>query len=130
MAGALAEQLTTFAETERITLDGRRVLAEGLSDLSGLSLAFRAYRSAHGGAQAPVITGVTGDQRFFIAWARLWRSHVRPEYLIQLLASSSHPPAAFRVNAIVPNFAAFHEAFGVREGDRLFVPPARRIRIF
>jgi predicted metalloendopeptidase len=130
LAVRLYEQLDAFARAEGLPLDGRRVLAEGLSDLAGLGLAFRAYRAQRGGAPAPVIIGVTGDQRFFLAWARLWRTSVRPEYMRQLLALSSHPPAAFRVNGIVSQFEAFQTAFGARSGDRLFVPPDQRVRVF
>ena len=101
---------------------------EGFNDVTGLTVAFRAYRASLSGQPGPVIDGLSGDQRFVLGWARIWRDKVRPEYARQLALSSTYPSGARRVNGAVGHLGAFYEAFQVAEGDALFIPPARRIR--
>ena len=131
-AQILLDQLNGYRlrDAPDLRLNGMMMLAETLGDLSGLSVAFRAWQRSLGGATSTAIDGLTGDQRFFLAWARIWRTRERPEYARQIVLTSRHAPASHRANAIPGHLDAFYRAFGVRETDGLFVPPARRARLF
>ncbi|MBC2670244.1 M13 family metallopeptidase [Novosphingobium piscinae] len=111
-------------------VNGKLTLGENIGDLGGLSLAYRAYKLSLGGKPAPVIDGLTGDQRFFMGFAQVWRSKYREETARQLLLVDPHSPAMYRVNGIVRNFDEWYKAFGVKPGDALYLPPAERIRIW
>jgi putative endopeptidase len=111
-------------------VNGRLTLGENIGDLGGLSLAYRAYKMSLNGKKAPVIGGLTGDQRFFMAYAQVWREKIRDEALRQRLKTDSHSPAQFRINAIVRNFDEWYKAFNVRPGHKLYLPPAQRLRIW
>jgi putative endopeptidase len=105
-------------------------MGENIGDLGGLSLAYRAYRLSLGGKEAPVIDGRTGDQRFFMAWAQIWKSVTREKQEREFLATGPHSLPRYRVNGIVRNFDEWYAAFGVKPGDALYLPPARRVRIW
>jgi len=111
-------------------VNGRLTLGENIGDLGGLSLAYRAYHLSLKGRPAPVIDGLTGDQRFFMAFAQVWRSKYREETARQLLLVDAHSPAQYRVNGIVRNFAEWQKAFGVKPGDKLYLKPEDQIRIW
>ena len=120
-------------------VNGRLTLGENIGDLGGLSLAYRAYQislDANGDGvvsedeQAPVIDGYTGDQRFFMAWAQVWRAKYRDEAKRNQLLTDPHSPPEYRVNGIVRNFDEWYEAFDVAETDALYLPPEERIRIW
>jgi predicted metalloendopeptidase len=85
---------------------------------------------SRGGKPAPVIDGLTGDQRFFMGWAQVWRSKDREEYLRQMVLTNPHPPNEFRANGPLSHIDAFYDAFDVRPGDKLYVEPAKRVRIW
>ena len=113
-------------------LNGRLTLGENIADLSGLQIAFRAYqRSA---AVQPELASLcdeyTSEQRFFIAWSRVWCEKIRAERALQLLTTDPHSPSAFRANGAAVNHDGFHAAFDTRASDRMFKPPADRIRIW
>jgi putative endopeptidase len=129
-AGALVHQFNGFRSADGQPVNGSLTLGENVGDLGGLAIAHRACRLSLKGKPAPVIDGFTGDQRFFIGWAQAWRSIARDEYLRQWLTSIPHAPPEFRANGPVTNLDAFHAAFDVRPGDRLFVEPARRVRLW
>ena len=111
-------------------VNGRLTLGENIGDLGGVSLAYRAYRLSLGGKPAPVIDGLTGDQRFFMAFAQVWRSKYREETARQLLLVDPHSPAQYRVNGILRNFPEWQKAFGVKPGDKLWLAPAEQVRIW
>lgn len=120
-------------------VNGRLTLGENIGDLGGLSLAYRAYQislDANGDGvvsedeQAPVLDGYTGDQRFFMAWAQVWRAKYRDEAKRNQLLTDPHSPPEYRVNGIVRNFDEWYEAFDVAETDALYLPPEERIRIW
>lgn len=111
-------------------IDAALTMGENIGDLGGLSLAYRAYRLSLDGREAPVIDGYTGDQRFFMAWAQVWRSSVREELARQHLVTDPHSPPKYRVNGIVRNFDEWYRAFGVTPDDDLYLPPAERVRIW
>lgn len=111
-------------------VNGRFTLGENIGDLGGLSLAWRAYKIATEGEDVPVIDGLTGDQRFFIAWAQVWRSQQREDNYRQRLRTDPHSPEEYRTNGVVRNLSEWYDAFGVTEDDALYLPPEERVRIW
>jgi putative endopeptidase len=128
--GRLAEQYSGYCPLEGLCVDGRVALGENIGDLSGLTVAYRAYRLSLDGAEAPVIDGFTGDQRFFLGWAQIWRMNYREEALRQRVMIGPHSPNMYRVNGVVVNMPEFYEAFGVKPGDALYLPPEQRVKIW
>ena len=128
----LAAQYGTYCPFDegKTCLNGRLSLGENIGDVGGLSLAYRAYRMSLNGKEAPVIDGFTGDQRFFLAWAQVWRSIEREASARQRLLTGPHSLPPFRVNGVVRNQDAWYEAFGVKPGDELYLPPEERVRIW
>jgi putative endopeptidase len=115
-------------------LPGRRVqgqltLGENIADLAGLTVAYDAYRMSLGGNAAPVIDGFSGDQRFYLGWAQVWRREYREANLIQRLLTDSHSPSEQRV-AVVRNLDPWYAAYSVRPDDSLYLAPERRVRIW
>jgi len=102
---------------------------ERYNDLIGLIVARRAYERSLDGRPAPVIDGLTGDQRFFLGWARIWREKVRPEYADLLLRGSPYPPGPLRANGPVSHLDAFYTAFNVGATDAMYLPPEKRLRL-
>ncbi len=111
-------------------VNGRFTLGENIGDVGGLSMAYRAYRLSLNGEEAPVIDGLTGDQRFFLSWGQVWRSMQREAMGRQRLKVDPHSPETYRVNGAVRNLDAWYEAFGVTEDDDLYLPPEERVRIW
>jgi putative endopeptidase len=111
-------------------VNGQLTLGENIGDLGGLSLAYRAYKLSLGGREAPVIDGYTGDQRFFMAYAQVWRNKMRDEAARQLLVIDPHSPPHYRINGIVRNLDEWYRAFDVKPGDQLYLPPDQRVRIW
>ena len=129
-AAVLAEQYAAYEPVPGYFIDGRFTLGENIGDVGGVSLAYRAYRMSLNGEEPPVIDGLTGDQRFFLAWAQVWQRKYREDALIQRLTSDPHSPAEFRVNGVVRNFDAWYEAFDVQPEDDLYLPPEERVTIW
>ncbi|HVQ42166.1 MAG TPA: M13 family metallopeptidase [Vicinamibacterales bacterium] len=127
---SLAAERRSNPQADGYRLNGMQVLAESVGDVAGLAVAHRAYRMSLGGRPAPVIDGLTGDQRFFLGWARIWRAKDRPEFRRQFSLTSRYAPPDFRANATAGQIDAFYEAFSVSASDALFVPPARRARLY
>ena len=111
-------------------VNGRLTLGENIADLSGLQIAFKAYERTLGGKPSPVVNGMTGEQRFFYAWAQAWREKTRKERVLQLLTSNEHSPPEYRADGEAVNHDGFHAAFGTKPGDRMFKPSDERIRIW
>jgi putative endopeptidase len=132
LAGQLIEQFDALspAATPDIHVNGAFTVGENIGDLSGLEIAYKAYKLALQGASAPVIDGLTGDQRFFLSWAQAWRGKNRPEEVRRRIATDPHSPDEFRCNQIVRNLTPFYEAFEVGEGDAMWLNPADRVRIW
>ena len=126
----LVAQLDGYEALPGVHVDGSLTASETSGDIGGLAVAFRAYRKALKGGKPPVIDGLTGDQRFFMAWARMWRSKERDEYIRSTVRVIPYLPAALRANAAVSNVDAFFDAFNVQPSHRLYRPPAQRIRIW
>lgn len=128
--GALAAQASGYGPLPGLRVNGAVTLPETLADLSGLSIAHRAYRRSLGGRPAPEVGGMTADQRFFTAWARMWRVRSRPEFVRSEIAVSRYAPWEFRANGLAQHLDAFHEAFNVKPGDRMYREPQARLRIW
>ena len=111
-------------------VNGALTIGENIGDLGGLTIGYKAYKIALGGKDAPVLDGLTGDQRFFVGWAQVWRAKYRPAELTRRLAVDPHSPAEFRCNGTVRNVPEFHQAFGIKEGDKLWLAPDRRVQIW
>jgi len=109
---------------------GALTIGENIGDLSGLQIAYKAYKLSLGGKEAPVLDGMTGDQRFFAGWAQVWRRKYRDAELLNRLSTDPHSPSEFRCNGIVRNLPEFYAAFGVKEGDKLFLKPEDRVKLW
>ena len=112
-------------------INGKLTLGENIGDLGGIEAAYAAYQryqAKHG--KPPVIDGLTGDQRFFLAYAQAWQSKVREDALRQQLITDPHSPAKYRVNGVVRNVDAWYTAFNVKPGDKLYLPPEQRVHIW
>ena len=116
-AQALVEQFNGYSPLAGAHVDGLVTLRENVGDLSGLAIAWRAYRMSLRGRPSPVIDGFTGDQRFFLSWAQAWKGRIRDEYLRQTLLSTPHAPPEYRANGPASNMPGFHEAFATKPGD-------------
>ncbi|MEA3263400.1 MAG: M13 family metallopeptidase [Pseudomonadota bacterium] len=132
LTGALVDQYNALCPLDegKTCINGRLTLGENIGDLGGLSLAYRAYKLSLGGKEAPVIDGYTGDQRFFMAWAQAFRVKMREAALRQQLQTDPHSPGQYRVNGIVRNFDEWYKAFNVQPGDKLYIAPEKRLRIW
>lgn len=111
-------------------INGKLTLGENIADLGGISMAYRAYHISLKGKKAPVIDGLTGDQRFFIAYAQKNRSLYRDDYLRQLMQTDPHSPGFARTNAVLRNFDPWYKAFNVKPGNKLYLPPEQRVHIW
>ena len=111
-------------------VNGALTIGENIGDLGGLGIAWRAYVISLNGEAAPVVDGLSGAQRFFLAWAQAWRYQVRAEEMVRRLAIDPHSPAQFRCNQIVRNIDEFYAAFGVTATDALWLDPAERVTIW
>ena len=129
-ASRLVAQYSAYSPIDDMHVNGELTLGENIGDLSGLAIAYKAYKIAQAGRTAPVIDGFTADQRFFLGWSQAWRRKYRDEDLRQRLVTDPHSPSQYRCNGIVTNMAAFYTAFGVKEGDQLYRAPADRVQIW
>jgi len=105
-------------------------MGENIGDIGGLAMAYHAYKLSLNGAEAPVIDGLTGDQRFFLAWGQIWKRAVREEQLKNQIATDPHSPAQFRVNGVVRNMDEWYDAFGVTKEHALWLDPKDRVEIW
>ncbi|HYO85224.1 MAG TPA: M13-type metalloendopeptidase [Dermatophilaceae bacterium] len=131
LAASLVDQYNRFEPRDLPghTVNGALTVGENIGDLGGLTIAHLAYLIALDSREAPVLDGLTGDQRFFIGWAQLWKVKARTEESQRLLAIDPHSPGEFRAN-IVRNLTEFQKTFGVLPGDGLWLPEPERVRIW
>lgn len=127
---ALIAQYDQYEALPGRKVNGALSLGENIGDLGGLGIAFNAYRMSLAGAADPVIDGFSGEQRVFLGWAQAWRMKRRDELAERLLRVAPHAPPQFRVNGVVRNIEAFYRAFEVRPGERLYLPPEERVKIW
>ncbi len=129
-AQVLVEQYSAFRPLPDTPINGRLTLGENIADLAGLMVAHRAYRLSLGDNEAPVLDGLTGDQRFFIGFARAWRGKYRDELLREMLVRGPHSPGKYRVAGVVRNMPAFYAAFDVGEDSPQYLAPAERAAVW
>ncbi len=111
-------------------LNGKLTLGENIADLSGLQIAYKAWKLSLGGKPSPVIDGLTGEQRFIYGFAQVWQSKTRDERALQLLTVDPHSPGQFRADGAAINADAYHDAFGTKPGDKMWKAPADRLRLW
>jgi putative endopeptidase len=111
-------------------VNGAFTIGENIGDLGGATIAYKAYKMSLGGQPDEVIDGLTGDQRFFMSYAQIWRQVAKDEIMIQRLATDPHSPAEFRTNQILKNVDAFYDAFDVKPGDAMWLNSDQRVRIW
>nr|WP_254202659.1 MULTISPECIES: M13 family metallopeptidase [unclassified Acinetobacter] len=127
---ALVEQYKQYEALPGHKVNSELNRSENIADNLGLGIAHMAYRLSLKGQPAPVIDGFSGDQRFYMGWAQTWRSKTNPEYLLNSLNLASHAPASVRSNGSVRNQQSFYDAFEIKEGDKMYLPPEKRVSIW
>jgi putative endopeptidase len=126
----LVAQYNDFTVLDGVHVNGEFTQGENIGDLGGLTIAYKAYQLSKEGKPAPVIDGMTGDQRVFYGWAQVWRRKYRDEELRKRIDTDPHSPSEFRANGTVMNMPEFHEAFDVKPGDDMYLEPEERVKIW
>jgi putative endopeptidase len=126
----LVAEFSAFQALPGLKVKGQNTLGENIGDLGGLNIALRAYHDSLKEQAVPILGALTGDQRFFLSFAQAFRSKERDEALRNEVMSDVHSPDAFRVNGELPNLDEWYQAFDVKPGDKLYVPPDQRVRIW
>ena len=129
-ATILGDQYSSFEPLPGVKVNGELTMGENIADLGGLTLALDAYRASLKGQPAPVLDGFTGDQRVLLGWAQAWRGKVSDDYVRKQVVSDPHSPRQFRVIGAARNIDAWYDAFKVQPGDKMFVAPEGRARIW
>jgi putative endopeptidase len=127
---ALVKQYDAYSPLPGYNVNGRLTLGENIADNSGLAIAYKAYKLSLNGQPAPTIDNLTGEQRFYMGFGQVWRSKMREAQQIVQVKTDPHSPGQFRANGTVVNQPGFYEAFGVKEGDKLYVKPEQRVLIW
>ena len=125
----LAAEYDAYEPLPGLHVNGKLTLSENIADVAGIAAAFDGYRAAYGGKAAPEKDGFTGDQRFFLAFAQAWRGKSRPEALRMQLLTDGHSPGEYRADT-VRNLDAWYDAFDVKPGEKLYLKPAERVRVW
>ena len=127
---ALVAQYSALSPLPGYNVNGELTLGENIADNSGIAIAYKAYRLSLGGKEAPVVDGLSGDQRFFMGWAQVWRFKQRENETVMRLKADPHSPPMFRGQVPVQNQAAFYDAFGIKDGDKMYLSPDKRVTIW
>ena len=129
-AAQLAKQYDGYSPVPGYFINGNLTLGENIADNSGLAVAYRAWQLSLGGKPSPVIDGLTGEQRFFLGFAQSWRGKLRDQATIVQVKTNPHSPNEFRVNGSVRNQDEFYRVFDLKPGDKLYLPPEQRVRLW
>ena len=129
-AAKLGAQYSSYEPVPGAKINGELTMGENIADLGGLTVGLEAYHASLKGKSAPVIGGLTGDQRVFLGWAQAWRGKARDDFVRRMVVSDPHSPRMYRVNGVVRNIDAWYAAFGVKPGDKLYLAPADRVHIW
>ncbi len=127
---ALVAQYNAYEPVPGYHVNGELTLGENIGDNSGLAIAYQAYELSLGGRTPPVIDGLSGPQRFYLGWVQVWRGKVREDQAIERIKTDPHSPPAVRGTAPLRNQAGFYSAFGVKPGDKMYLPPDQRVTIW
>lgn len=126
----LVEQYAAYQVFDDLNVNGELTLGENIGDLSGVTIAYKAYKASLNGKEAPIIDGLTGDQRFFMGFAQVWRGKFVEKALRNRVATDPHSPGEFRAVGAVSNMNEFYQAFDVKEGDAMYIAPEKRVKIW
>jgi putative endopeptidase len=129
-AKMLGDHYAAFEPVPGAHINPDLTMGENIADLGGLTMALDAYHASLHGKKASLLGGFTGDQRVFLGWAQAWAGKATPDAIRQQTASDPHSWRKYRVNGVVPNIDAWYAAFGVKPGDKMYVAPAKRVRIW
>jgi predicted metalloendopeptidase len=126
----LVNQYNGYSPLPGYNVNGELTLGENIADNSGLAIAYKAYKISLKGKPAPVINGLTGDQRFYMGWGQVWRVKMREAQQVVQVKTDPHSPGQFRANGTLMNQPAFYSAFGVKQGDKMYLAPSDRVIIW
>jgi len=126
----LINQYNHYAVYSNLNVNGALTLGENIGDLSGVTIAYKAYKASLNGKEAPVIDGLTGDQRFFMGYTQIWRSKIVEKSMRNRVATDPHSPGEFRALGSLSNMPEFYKAFNVKEGDKMYISPEKRVKIW
>jgi putative endopeptidase len=129
-AAKLGAEFESYDPLPGLKINGRQTMGENIGDLSGLAVAYHAYQISLHGKEAPIIDGFTGDQRFFMGHAQVWRDKMRDEELRNRLLTDAHSPGMYRAFVPLTNFDAWYQAFKVGPGDKLYRKPEDRVKFW
>jgi len=127
---SLVDQYAGYQVFDDLTVNGELTLGENIGDLSGVTIAYKAYKTSLNGKEAEVIDGLTGDQRFFMGYAQIWRSKIVEKSMRNRVATDPHSPGEFRALGSLSNMNEFYDAFDVKEGDAMYIAPEKRVKIW
>jgi putative endopeptidase len=126
----LVKQFASYSPLPGYNLNGELTLGENIGDNAGLSIAYKAYKLSLNGKPAPVIDGLTGDQRFFMGWGQVWRIKMRDQQMVNQVKNGPHSPGQYRANGAVSNMPEFFQAFDVKPGDKMYRSPEERVLVW
>ncbi len=129
-AKVLGDQYAAYEPVPGMHINPDLTMGENIADLGGLAIALDAYNASLRGKPAPVVDGLSGDQRVFMGWAQAWAGKMRPEAIRKLTASDPHSYRKYRVNGVVRDIDGWYAAFGIKPGDALYLPPEKRARVW
>lgn len=127
---ALIAQYNGYQVFDDLHVNGSLTLGENIGDLSGVTIAYKAYKMSLDGKEAPVIDGLTGDQRFFMGFTQIWRVKMKEEAMRNRVATDPHSPGHFRALGALSNMPEFYSTYDVKEGDKMYIEPASRVKIW
>ncbi|MGX9460343.1 M13 family metallopeptidase [Shewanella sp. A14] len=127
---ALIAQYDGYQVFDDLHVNGSLTLGENIGDLSGVTIAYKAYQMSLNGKEAPIIDGLTGDQRFFMGFTQIWRVKMKEEALRNRVATDPHSPGHFRALGALSNMPEFYSTYDVKEGDKMYIAPEKRVKIW
>jgi predicted metalloendopeptidase len=128
-SAALVAQFDAYKPFHDLHVNGKQTSSENIADVAGLSAAYDAYRLSQGGKEGPTVAGLTGDQQFFLSFAQAWRFKVREAAARQRILTDVHAPAEYRAST-VRNLDAWYTAYDVKPGQKLYLEPKARVRVY
>jgi len=129
-AKVLADYYDSIEVAPGVHANGKFTLGENIADHGGLQVSFQAYKNSTKGQTSQIMDGFTPEQRFFLSYANVWAGNIRPEEILVLTKSDPHALGRWRVNGALPHIQAWYDAFGIKEGDKLFLPVEKRVSIW
>ncbi len=127
---SLVDQYSGYQVFDDLNVNGELTLGENIGDLSGVTIAYKAYKASLNGKDAPIIDGLTGDQRFFMGYAQIWRSKIVEKSMRNRVATDPHSPGEFRALGSLSNMNEFYKAFDVKPGDKMYLAEDKRVKIW